>query len=103
MDNIIKKVIESETRAQMILAEVEDERKHSAINTEVEIQKLREEIFLSTEKKLEDIRSEKLAQAAAQVEEINAQAYLKAAAMEKKLAEKKAEWVQYLLEKITGR
>lgn len=100
MENIIRKVIESEYRAQRILAEVEEERRQSAASLEAEIERAREEIFLSVRQKAEAIKAEKLENARIQAEEILSAAKAQASAMQARYREHKDSWVDSLILRV---
>ena len=103
MESIIRKVIESEYRAQRIISEVEDARKQAELNIEKKIQKISNEISLSLEQKTERLKAEKKEQARVQAEQIISEANEKISIMENELKENRDAWVKCLLDNILGR
>lgn len=103
MENIIKKVIESEYRAQQIISEVAEERKQAGYNAKQEVRRIREEIFMSLQQELDRIKTEKLEQAKIHADLITSEANEKISRMQSKLSENRDEWVRCLLDSILRR
>lgn len=100
MENIINQVIESEYRAQKIIAEAQEESKLAESRIENEIRKIKEDVFLLAQKKVEDIRSEKQKYAKAQTDKIMSEAGVKASLMREKLVQNRDRWVKLLLDNV---
>ena len=103
MENIIKQVIESEYRAQQILAEVEEERRQAVAALDKEIDQVREDIFLTVRRKAEAIKAEKMSSAQRSAEEILSGARTQAFLMQAKYRENRDSWVNSLIERVLDR
>jgi vacuolar-type H+-ATPase subunit H len=103
LDNILKQVIESEYRAQKILQEAEEERKHISENLEKDLQQLQQQIFNDTNLKILQMKDEKKNNALIQAKKINSENEAKVSSMKNKFENSRELWVKNLFEKIIGR
>jgi len=100
LDNIIRKVIESEYKAQKIIEQVENERNLAISKMESQIQKMKDSILLSAREKAESIKIENMKQAETQAEGIITKARQKASLMQVELEENMDTWVECLVNKV---
>lgn len=100
LDSILKQVIESEYRAQKIISEAQEEKKHLAENLQDEIKKIKEKIFFSVEKKAKEIKASEHKFAILKAEEIIASANVKVTGMKESYRDNKEQWVNLLLDKV---
>lgn len=103
MDNILKQVIESEYRAQKILQEAEEERRHTSERIEKSVNQLKQQILDDTNQKILQMKEEKKSFALSQAQKINAESDMKVSLMRQKFENNRELWVKSLFEKIVGR
>ncbi|NSW90892.1 MAG: hypothetical protein HPY74_09540 [Firmicutes bacterium] len=100
MENILRKVIEIEYRAQRIMGEGAEERKQAVLEAEEKIALIKEEIFLSLKKSIEEIKAEKQKEAKQESERIMLETKNKVSLMQKEFNENRNLWVKDIFNDI---
>jgi len=102
LENIIKKVLESEYRARKIMNEVEEQRKQAELDAEKYILDVKDSILLTLKEEIDKYKTEKQQEALVQSQKIMNEANEKVLLMQKKFEENKTLWVQEVFAKVIG-
>ena len=100
MENILKKIIEIEYKAQGIKGEGTEERKRAFIEAEANVARIKEEISLSLQKSIEGIKEEKQREARQESERLEMEAEKKIRLMRKEFDKNRDLWVRDIFNDI---
>ena len=102
MEDVIKKIIKIEEKAQAIIASTLQENEVKRNATEERLKALEEQIVGDAHKKAKELRKKELSANASYAKEIRSQCDRRIKAMEDTAKEKSDQWVEYLLGKVLG-
>lgn len=102
MEDVIKKIIKIEEKAQEIMSTTINENNVKRKEAEEKLAALEEQIVGHAHIKAKELRKSELRENAVIAKEIKAKCDVRLKAMEEKAAANKEAWVTYLLERVIG-
>jgi len=102
MEDVIRKIIKIEEKAQAIMATTIQENEAKKLSTEEYVSTLRDKIIGDAEKKAKELRKRELGENAAYAKEIKGKCDQRLVEMVEKAQRHEEEWIAYLVDKVLG-